>query len=111
MDGIERRKHPRFTINLDVEWEGEIGRQKGMISDISISGCFVLCSGEVDDGEIIKIYIPVEGGMKIQFKGVVVNHVYEIGMGVRFEGLSKPQNILLQEIVTKAEQSVPSRIK
>ncbi|MGI9054861.1 MAG: PilZ domain-containing protein, partial [Pyrinomonadaceae bacterium] len=45
--GSERRTNKRFSVNIDVEWEGSVGRQPGTISDVSTTGCFVLCSGEV----------------------------------------------------------------
>ena len=49
--GIDRRGNERFVVNIDVEWEGLTGKQTGTISDISVSGCFVLCSGEVENGD------------------------------------------------------------
>lgn len=87
--GEERRVARRYTVNLDIEWEGLVGRQRGTISDISLLGCFVLCSGEVENGEKIKLFIPIGDGMKVQFWGEVVNHVFEIGYGVRFIELNQ----------------------
>ena len=91
--GSERRGTDRIAINIEVEWEGADGRKKGTISDISAGGCFVLCSGEVDDGETVKIFIPLADGMQVEFWGEVVNHVLEIGFGANFIALSTPQRI------------------
>ncbi|MEZ5346046.1 MAG: PilZ domain-containing protein [Pyrinomonadaceae bacterium] len=95
----ERRAMQRFPVNIDIEWEGAIGRQKGTISDISSLGCFILCSGEVDNSEDVNIFIPLGDGMKLQFPGEVINHVFEIGFGVRFRQLNKAQQQFLDSII------------
>jgi hypothetical protein len=97
--GDDRRTEQRFSVNIDVEWEGFIGKQSGTISDISVSGCFVLSSGEVDDGDYIKIWFPLTNGKKIEFWGEVVNHVFEIGYGIRFIKLSEAQKDFLEVFV------------
>ena len=97
--GSERRTTKRFAVNIDVEWEGSIGRQKGTISDISMTGCFVLCSGEVNDGETVKIFIPLADGIKAEFWGEIVNHVLEIGFGANFVALSTPQREFIDTII------------
>ena len=97
--GGERRNDDRHNIKIDVEWEGLIGRKEGTISDISVNGCFVLCSGEVEDGENIKIFVPLNGGRKIQFWGEVVNHFPEIGFAVRFIELTEAQKDFLTKFV------------
>lgn len=97
--GSERRGTERYAVNIEVEWEGSVGRRKGTISDISPTGCFVLCSGEVNDGEMVKIFIPLSDGMKAEFWGEVVNHVLEIGFGANFVALSTPQREFLERII------------
>lgn len=97
--GSERRGTNRYPITLEIEWEGSAGRLPGTISDVSLDGCFVLSSGDVNDGEIVKIFIPLADGMKVQFAGKVTNHVFEIGFGVRFEQLSAGQRDLLIKLV------------
>lgn len=62
-------------------------------------GCFVLCSGEVEDGETIKIFFPLSDGRKIQLWGEVVNHVFEIGYAIRFIELSEAQEEFLEVFV------------
>lgn len=99
-NGEERRSVKRYVVNIDVEWEGVVGRQQGTISDISELGCFVLCSGEVENGETVKLFIPLADGMKVQFWGMVVNHVFEIGFGVRFTEVNDAQEDILNKIVT-----------
>jgi PilZ domain len=97
--GGERRIVPRYSINLEIEWEAGNGRKKGTINDISREGCFVLCSGEVEDGEKVKIFFPLSDGMKVQFLSEVVNHIYEIGFGVRFIELGIAQKSFLSKFI------------
>jgi hypothetical protein len=97
--GSDRRINERFNVNIDIEWEGLIGRKTGTISDFSTLGCFVLCSGEVEDGENVKIFFPLTDGRKIQFWGEVVNHVFEIGFAARFIELSEAQQDFLEKFV------------
>lgn len=104
--GRERRVSRRFAITIDVEWEGLVGRQQGTISDVSMLGCFVLCSGEVENGETVKIFFPIGDGMKVQFWGEVVNHVYEIGFGVRFIEQNDSQIEFLEKLI----ESIPKTV-
>ena len=97
--GDDRRSTERFTVSIEVEWEGLVGRKPGVINDISTLGCFVLCSGEVDDGENIKILFPMPSGKKLQLWGEVVNHVFEIGFGIRFIELSEGQKDFLEKFI------------
>ncbi len=95
--GRERRGDNRLNVNIEIDWEGLIGRKQGIISDISKEGCFILCSGEVEDGESIKIFLPLAEGMKVQFWAEVVNHVFEIGFAARFVEMSDAQKDFLNK--------------
>jgi hypothetical protein len=101
--GAERRGTNRYAINVGVEWETTAGRQPGSMSDVSFDGCFVLSSGDVEDGEAVRILVPLADGMKAQFDGNVANHVFEIGFGVKFAPLSSAQRELLVKLVRDAE--------
>jgi len=103
--GTERRASNRYSLELNVEWEGTTGRQPGTISDVSIDGCFVLSSGDINDGDDVKVFVPLADGMKVQFNGKVANHVYEIGFGVRFEQLTGAQRDVLMKIVRDTENT------
>lgn len=82
--GQERRAIGRREVTVDVEWENADGRKPGTISDLSTAGCFVLCSGDVRPGDLIRLYLPLGDGMKVQIAGEVKNHVHEIGFAMRF---------------------------
>lgn len=97
--GEERRGTNRYPIAVDVEWQGAAGRSSGSVSDVSLDGCFVLSSGDVSDGETVKILIPLADGMKVEFSGRVANHVLDIGFGLKFDQLSVAQRDLLIKLV------------
>ena len=102
--GYDRRLSDRYNIDMEVEWQGAGPRQTGSLSDVSFEGCFVLSSGDVQDGEPVRVFIPLADGMKVQFEGRVANHVVEIGFGIQFSPLSVPQRELIASLIRRTEQ-------
>ncbi|HVF46824.1 MAG TPA: PilZ domain-containing protein [Pyrinomonadaceae bacterium] len=100
--GIERRATNRYQVDVEVQWQASDKRAPGSISDVSLDGCFVLCSGDVQDGDQVKVFIPLADGMKVEFLGHVTNYVVEIGFGIKFEPLSAAPRDLLMKIVRSA---------
>ena len=100
----ERRSSPRAPVSLGIQWEGYVGPRKGTISDISTGGCFVLCSGEVLDGQRVKISLKLPKGKAVQLWGEVVNHVDDIGFAVRFVGIGDGEKKFLSKLVDRAFQ-------
>ena len=103
--GTERRGTNRYALTVDVEWETGAERRPGTLSDVSFDGCFVLSSGDVEDGDAVRLFVPLADGMKVQFGGRVANHVFEIGFGVKFDQLSAAQRDVLSELVKRGEQA------
>jgi hypothetical protein len=101
--GEERRTSSRYRVQVDVEWEATGRRSQGTLSDVGLNGCFVLCSGEVEDGESVRVFVPIAGGMRAEFRGRVTNHVIEIGFGLKFDELSPAQRDVLAAIVQSTE--------
>ena len=95
----DRRTKKRYAVSLEIEWESHFGRRSGTLSDISEEGCFVLTEVDVSDGELVKVYIPLTDGMKVEFLGQVANFVYEIGFAVNFISLSEAQKEFLSNFV------------
>ncbi|MFZ1699576.1 MAG: PilZ domain-containing protein [Pyrinomonadaceae bacterium] len=102
--GQERRATNRYPVELDIEWQGRGERMPGSLSDISLDGCFILSSGEVEQGDRIRLFVPLDDGMRVEFGGVVANYVFEIGFGLRFDQLSAAQKDLLISIVKNSTQ-------
>ncbi len=101
--GQDRRENERIAVNIDIEWENAAGRKKGTLSDIGLGGCFVLSSGEILDGETVKLFLPLSDGMKAQFMCEVVNHVFEIGFAARFIQLSEAQWQFIENFVESSK--------
>jgi hypothetical protein len=95
----KKRKAPRISVHLDVAWEGLFGKQKGTISDISVSGCYVLSSGEVIDGEIVKI-IPLRlPDINVVIKGEVRHHHHDLGFGMQFVDIEDDEMQFLLDLI------------
>ncbi|HEY0003975.1 MAG TPA: PilZ domain-containing protein [Pyrinomonadaceae bacterium] len=95
----ERRRAARVLVNLPVQWEGVLEKHIGTISDLSLTGCFVLTDGEVKDGELIYIEINVPSLMHMQLSGEVVYSALEIGFALRFNKMSATEQMLLDRLV------------
>ncbi|MBC7796243.1 MAG: PilZ domain-containing protein [Pyrinomonadaceae bacterium] len=102
--GRDRRNSQRFAVNIEIVWESLIGQSDGTISDVSTTGCFILCTGEVEDSETIKIYLPLVDGQHMILWGEVVNHVYEIGFAVRFIEIGDTEKLFLEKLTGKLSQ-------
>ncbi|MBX7055814.1 MAG: PilZ domain-containing protein [Pyrinomonadaceae bacterium] len=103
--GSERRATNRYPVEVEIEWQTTGERQTGTLSDVSFDGCFILGSGEVEDGDHVLIFIPLADGMKVQFTGAVANHVFEIGFGVKFDRLSAAQREVLVGLVRPKDEA------
>jgi hypothetical protein len=103
----DRRRSRRYPLSLDVEWENYHGRRPGTLSDISEDGCFVLSEVDVSDGELVKVFIPLTDGMKVEFLGQVANFVYEIGFAVNFISLTEAQREFLKSFVELHGEEIP----
>ena len=97
--GRERRTLSRNAVTLEIEWEGTAGRRNGTVSDLSEAGCFVLSGGDVFDGETVRLFLPLAGGMNVEFTGTVANHVFEIGFAVLFRNLKQVQKNIIYNLI------------
>lgn len=104
----DRRRKRRYAVSLEIEWENQFGRRPGTLSDISEEGCFVLTEVDVSDGELVKMFVPLTDGMKVEFLGQVANFVYEIGFAVHFLSLSDAQKEFLTNFVEMHKDDRPA---
>lgn len=93
---------------MDIEWENHFGRRPGTLSDISEEGCFILADVDVSDGELVKVFVPLSDGMKVEFLGQVANLVYEIGFAVSFLSLTDAQREFLSNFVELHNEETPA---
>jgi hypothetical protein len=97
--GIDRREVLRFPVLIDIEWEGDDGRKPGTLSDLSTQGCFVLCDGNVEDGTVVTLFIPLSNGEFAEFLATAASHLFEAGFAARFIGLTELQTEFLQDLI------------
>ena len=95
----DRRANLRHPAQIEIQWEGAAGKQPGTISDLGRGGCFVLCSGAVENGEKVKLYFSVESNKNNLLKGEGVDHFNEIGFAVRFVELSETDELFLNHLL------------
>lgn len=103
----ERRSTKRYEVSIEIEWSTHYGRRAGTLSDVSETGCFVLSSVDMSDGELVKIYIPLSDGTDVEFLGQVANFVSDIGFAVHFLSLSDTQKEFLRSFVALHANDTP----
>lgn len=95
----ERRTAPRASANLAVKWEGVAGSDAGTVSDLSVEGCFVLCSGRVMAHEQVKLEFNFPDFKSVPFFGEVVYQIDEIGFAVQFVNPTAAQVEFLRQLM------------
>lgn len=106
----ERRRAERFRVNLPANWEGASVRERGVISDLSTTGCFLLTGGETAPGEPVSVALELPKGKSIKLRGEVVYRTEEIGFAVRFTSEDAGRTQLtkfLNLIISKRRARVP----
>lgn len=100
----ERRVAERVEVDLTVHWEGEKGRHQGTINDLSIEGCFVIGSGEVTDGELVRVEIELPRTKIMVLWGEISNHLDEIGFGMRFTNTGPLEATRLKRLIESSRE-------
>jgi hypothetical protein len=95
----EQRKAERVRANLPVRWEALLEKNRGTISDISTSGCFILTGGAVKPHEPVSMEIEVPSIRHMQLWGIVVYSTEPIGFALRFKDLSTSEQRLLSRAI------------
>ena len=80
----ERRRAERLSLNLPARWEAANAREGGTVSDISVTGCFMLTGGGAAPGEAVRVALELPRGRTIELRGEIIYHTEEIGFAVRF---------------------------
>lgn len=80
----ERRKSPRFDLNLPVHWETASGVHEGTVINCSVSGCFVQTQVEEPGNEPVKLAIQLPDGKNLQLWGEVAFYLPTMGFGLHF---------------------------
>jgi hypothetical protein len=101
--GMERRLNERYKVHIIARWEGQRARREGVVTDISIAGCFILTEDiGVEIRELVRIELRLPGGI-ITLSGSVIYKADEIGFGVRFAPNLPQEERRKLEFLVKAE--------
>jgi len=80
----ERRRYPRVKVDIPARWEGVLTQQQAQITNLSVSGCFLLSGGKVESKELVRLEILLPNQEPMYLWAEVVDAAYEIGFAVRF---------------------------
>jgi len=103
---VERRRAERVRVDIEVQWEGESGPHKGVIHDINMNGCFMFSSGAVRDGEMVNVQFNLPRKKSLALWGEVVNHLDEIGFGMKFNGAGKTESDFVKRLIERAKKEL-----
>lgn len=102
--GAERRRAERVRVNLDVIYADQLRQHRGTISDISVTGCFMLASGVATVDEPITVTIELPSHKTIRLPGEVVYNTPEIGFAMRFVELPTNGLKFVEKLVERFRQ-------
>jgi hypothetical protein len=100
----DRRKAERVQVNLEASWEGVFARHDGLVTDISLTGCFILTPDSVKTNELVRVEIQLNAGERLCLWGEVVYQMSEMGFGVRFTHLSEEEQTALTSVIRRVSE-------
>ncbi len=103
----ETRSAPRIRVQLPARWEGVLHKEKGTITDVSRTGCFVLTGGQVEVRELIWLEIQLPEDEPVHFWAEVVDQAYEIGFAVRFNSADEADEKRLHNYIENILRTTP----
>lgn len=102
--GAERRRAERVRVNLDVIYADQLRQHRGTISDISVTGCFMLASGVATVDAPVTVTIELPSRKTVRLPGEVVYNTPEIGFAIRFVELPTSGLKFVQKLVERFRQ-------
>jgi len=97
----DRRSAPRIRVDLPARWEGVLNRTEASVTDLSVSGCFVLTGGDVEVRELISLEIQLPNQPWIHMWCEVVDAASEIGFAVKFNSISDEDQQMLAAFIAQ----------
>jgi len=101
----ERRIFPRYSIVGTAEvWEqGYSFSNRGTVTDISMSGCYVQMLNPMTSGQKLRFKLTL-GKTSFEGDAIVVNQHPSLGMGIDFENLTADQQKNLNACIQYAQE-------
>jgi PilZ domain len=105
MNVVERRRAERVRVNLDVTIADRARQQRGTISDISVTGCFILSPGDAAASEPVTVTIELPSRKIVKLTGEVAYNTPEIGFAMRFTELPDSTLNFIEKLVRRLSQT------
>ena len=101
----EKRTAHRVTTNFPARWRGVSGSHEGRVEDLSIKGCFVNTTGNVDVGEMVNLLIQLPSGEWLPLRGKVAFFQQLTGFSVSFAHADEKELERLDQLVASQSET------
>jgi hypothetical protein len=106
MTVVERRRAKRVRVNLDVMIDERARQKRGTISDISVTGCFILSAGDAAASEPVTVILELPSRKVVKLTGEVAYSTPEIGFAMRFTELPTGSLNFIEKLVRRLSQTL-----
>jgi hypothetical protein len=93
---VERRANGRSRLIVDVFFDGKDATGVAHTKDISAGGFYMNTRALLPEGSLLLVRIPLRKGKQVVCNAEVVYSNPGLGVGVRFQGLTKEARALLE---------------
>jgi hypothetical protein len=101
-----QRGDPRVTHYFECRWFGKWGTFDARLSDLSVSGCYIVNRRTTPSiGEIVEIDVVRTAKEPLPLAGEVVSTEPGIGFGVRFAGVDDNLRQQIESLMSEAQSS------
>src|SRR5580765_2393200 len=107
---IERRKHQRYPLSLELRLAAASGKSEVRLSDLSLGGCYIDTIGQVSVGENVTFEINVPAMQWVSFRGTVTYAHPGFGFGVRFSTLNALQETAVTQMASASLASTVMQV-
>jgi hypothetical protein len=102
----KQRGDPRVTHYFECRWFGKWGAFDARLSDLSVSGCYIVNRRTTPSiGEIVEIDVVRTAKEPLPLAGEVVSTEPGIGFGVRFAGVDDNLRQQIETLMAEAQSS------
>lgn len=103
---MQRRKHPRFNIQIPVTIRSGKKIIQGQVEDISLGGAFISCKEQIPKDT--EVFIQFQGDALIELRGKITDESAVVRwanpsncIGIQFKDLKPENKNVLKELLAK----------
>jgi hypothetical protein len=102
----DRRRHPRYYVSMLIRMrvEGAIEFEPTMLTDISLSGCYVECNSPLVEGTRVELELGPED-LRFHAHAFVRVKYASLGMGLQFVDLDEDASARLHYLIGHLEST------